>query len=395
MTAEAHGTRTALVASPGLRADATAAPPPETALDLRAAARHLIEHPIVAAEQHPEMFRLIRRHESQLGRWFTQRFGYRLQVAADTARLFKSSVVASRRPLRTASASPRPFSQREYTMLGLALAAVAAGPDVISLRDLIQEIRSAAADAAVELSDTPADRRALVTALRWMIGQGAATEMHAGVGSYASDGTADAVLRIRPDRVAMLPLPALARAVAPDQLLDRSHQRQAPRPWMRSALLEDPVVYRSDLTNDEWSELRRRLGEEQAIFDEMFGLRIEARAEGLAAIDPDGGLTDSRFPAGGTVGQAALLLIDQLVAADRNPVERSAAVAAITGLAQIHRVQSRHWGLLAEEPERLTDRILELLQDHRLAAVSGEMVELLPAAWRYAVEVRVEQGAML
>ena len=395
MTAEAHGTRTALVASPGLRADVTAAPPPETALDLRAAARHLVQHPIVAAEQHPEMFRLIRRHESQLGRWFAQRFGYRLQVAADTARLFKSSVVASRRPLRTASASPRPFSQREYTMLGLALAAMAAGPDVISLRDLIQEIRSAAADAAVVLSDTPADRRALVTALRWMIGWGAASEMHARVDSYASDGTADAVLRVRPDRVAMLPLPSLARAETPDQLLDRSHQRQAPRSWMRSTLLEEPVVYRSDLTHEEWSELRRRLGEEQAIFVEMFGLRIEARAEGLTAIDPDGGLTDSRFPAGGTVGQAALLLIDRLVAADRNPVERSAAVAAVADLAQIHRVQSRHWGLLAEDPERLTDRILELLQDHRLAAVSGEMVKLLPAAWRYAVEVRVEQGALL
>ena len=370
-------------------------PPPEIALDLRAAARHLAEHPMVAAEQEPETFRLIRRHEPQLDRWFTQRFGYRLQVSADTARLFKSSLVASRRPLRTATAGLRPFAQREYTMLALVLAAMAAGPEVVSLRDLIQEIRSAAADAAVALSETPADRRALVTALRWLIGWGMATEMHARVDSYASDETADAVLRVRPDRVAMMPLPALARAETPDQLLDRSDQRRATRPWMRSMLLEEPVVYRSDLTEDEWSELRRRFGEERAIFSEMFGLSIEARAEGLAAIDPDGSLTDSRFPAGGTVGQAALLLIDRLVAADRNPVERSAAVAAVAALAKVHRVQSRHWGQIAEDPERLTDDILELLGDHRLAAVAGEYVELLPAAWRYAVEVRVEQGSLL
>lgn len=395
MTVEPRSARADIAALSHRRTRPTDEPPPEIALDLRAAARHLVGNPMVAAEQQPETFRLIRKHEPQLGRWFTQRFGYRLQVSADTARLFKSSVVASRRPLRTAATSPRPFSQREYTMLALALAAMAAGPEVISLRHLIQEIRSAAADAAVALSETPADRRALVTALRWMISWGAAAEMHARVDSYASDETADAVLRVRSDRVAMLPLPALARAETHEQLLDRSHQRRASRSWMRSMLLEEPVVYRSDLTDDEWSELRRRFGEEQAIFNEMFGLSIEARAEGLAAIDPDGGLTDSRFPAGGTVGQAALLLIDRLVAADRNPVERSAAVAAVAELAEAHRVQSRHWGQLAEDPERLTDDVLELLCDHRLAAVSGETVELLPAAWRYAVDVRVEQGSLL
>ena len=373
-----------------------AEPAPEVALDLRAAARHLVEHPMVAAEHDPEAFRLIRRHEPQLDRWFTQRFGYRLQVGADTARLFKSTVVARRRPLRTATVTRRPFSQREYTMLALALAAVAAGPDVISLRDLIEEIRAAAAEAGVVLSEERSDRRALVTALRWMIACGAAAEMHDRIDSYASDGTADAVLRVRPDRVAMVALPSLARAETPEQVLDRSDQRQpSPRPWMRSLLLEEPVVYRSDLTDGEWAELRRRLGEETRIFNEMFGLSIEARAEGLAAIDPEGGLTDSRFPAGGTVGQAALLLIDRLVAADRNPVERSAAVAAVAELAEVHRVQSRHWAQTADDPERLTDEILELLQDHRLMQVSGESIELMPAAWRYAVEVRIEQGSLL
>ena len=372
-----------------------AEPRPEIALDLRAAARHLVVHPMVAAEQDPEMFRLIRRHEPQLDRWFTQRFGYRLQVGADTARLFKSSAVATRRPLRTAAATRRPFSQREYTMLALALAAVAAGPDTISLRDLIEEIRSAAAEAGVKLSEESSDRRALVTALRWMIECGAATELHARVDSYASDGSADAVLRVRPDRVALLALPVLARVDTPAQLLDRSEQRSGSRPWMRSMLLEEPVVYRDDLTDSEWSELRRRLGEETRMFNEMFGMSIEARAEGMAAIDPDGGLTDSRFPAGGTLGQAALLLIDHLVAADRNPVERRSVVAAVEDLAEVHRVQSRHWAQIADDPEGLTDQILELLQDHRLAEVREETVELLPAAWRYAVEVRIEQGALL
>lgn len=370
-------------------------PRPEIALDLRAAARHLVEHPLTAAEQDPEMFRLIRRHEVRLDRWFTQRFGYRLQVGADTARLFKSSVVATRRALRTAAVSNRPMTQREYTMLALTLAAVSSGPDVISLRDLIEDIRSAAAEGGVTLSEEPSDRRSLVNALRWMISRGAAFEMHAQIDTYASDGSADAVLRVRPDRVALLALPVLARAENPEQLLDRSEPRRASRAWMRSLLLEEPAVYRSDLTDSEWSELRRRLGEEAEIFNEMFGLTIEARAEGLAAIDPDGGLTDSRFPASGTVGQAALLLIDRLLADDKFPAERSAAVEALTDLVEIHRVQSRHWAQIADDPERLTEEVLDLLQDHRLARVSGDLIELLPAAWRYAVEVRIEQGSLL
>lgn len=365
-------------------------------LELRAAARHLAEHPLVLSESDPDTFRLVRRYEHQLDRWFTQRFGYRLEISADTARLFKSTVVAQRRALRTAADPGRPFSVREYTMLALALAAVAAGPSVISLRDLLHEIRSAATDAGVTVTEAASDRRALVAALKWMISHGAASEEHDRIDRYKSDSEADAVLRIRPDRVALLPLPVLARSETVEDLLDRSEQRQSSlRAWMRSALLEEPVLYRSDLSDDEWTELRRRLGEESSIFDEMFGLRLEARAEGVAAIDPEDGMTDSRFPTSGTVGQAALLLIDRLVAADRNPVERSAAVAIVAELAEIHRVQSRHWAQIADDPERLTGEVLELLQDHRLARASGDMIELLPAAWRYAVDVRIEQGSLL
>ena len=362
---------------------------PQRQLDLRAAARHLVTHPLVLAERDPDTFGLIRRHEQTLDRWFTQRFGYRLQVTADTARLFKSTVVTRRRPLCTASTQSRPFSVREYTMLSLALAAVAAGPSVISLRDLLHEVRSAATDADVTVTDEPADRRALVTALRWMIRHGVAIEMHDRVDRYAADAAADAVLRIRPDRVALLPLPVLARSEAVDEVLDRPDRGLSSRAWMRSALLEEPVLYRTDLADDEWAELRRRLGEESAIFEEMFGLNIEARAEGVMAIDPEDRLTDSRFPRSGTVGHAALLLIDRLVETDRTPLGRSEFVDAVAVLAAEHR---RYWSKLAEDPDRLADEILELLGDHRLAETDGDVVRLLPAAWRYGVAVEADEG---
>ena len=358
---------------------------PRRELDLRAAARHLVSHPLVLAEHDPDTFRLIRRYEHSLDRWFTQRFGYRLQVAADTARLFKSTVVARRRPLRTTADQGRALSVREYTMLALALAAVAAGPNVISLRDLLQKIRSAASDAGVTVTEALIDRRALVAALKWMIRHGLASEAHNRVGRYIGDSEADAVLCIRPDRVAMLPLPALASSETVDALLDRSEQRRSyPRRWMRSTLLEEPVLYRGDLADDEWAELRRRLGEEAGIFDEMFRLRLEIRAEGVAAIDPEDGMTDSRFPLGGTLGHATLLVIGRLIETERSAIERREFVETVEALATDHR---RYWSKLADEPERLAAAVLELLQDHRLADVRDGTVRLLPAAWRFRAEV--------
>ena len=363
-----------------------------TRQELREAARHLATHPIVQAERDQEVFRLIKRHSNQLDRWFSQRFGYRLQVTADTARLFKSTVAPARRPLLTASTNKRPFSIREYTMLALALAAVVAGPNVISLHDLIEKIRSAAAEAEITIGVEPSDRRALVNALRWMIFHGVATEMHDRIDSYVSDSQADAVLNVRPDRVTLLPLPVLARSETAGQVHDRSDQRQSPRMWMRSMLLEEPVVYRTDLTDNEWTELRRRLGEESAIFEEMFGIQFEVRAEGIAAIDPEGKMTDSSFPGNGTVHHAALLLIDRLAAAGQNPIANHAVRSAVADLAREHR---RYWSQQADDSDRFTEEILRLLCNHRLVETAEDSVHLLPAAWRYSAKVRIEQTSLL
>ena len=355
-------------------------------VELRATARRLVTQPLLNAEDDPDAFRLIRRHEQQLDRWFTQRFGYRLQLTSDTARLYKTTTVANRRPLRTKIAQQRPLSIREYTMLSLLLAAISSGPTVTSLRDLLQDVRSAATEADVIITDEPADRRALVTAMRWLIANGIATEMHDRVDRYVGDAGSDAVLRIRPDRAALLPLPSLARADTPQELQDRPERTTATRQWMRAALLEEPVLYRTDLSDDEWGELRRRLGHESAIFEEMLGAYLEARAEGIAIIDPGDDLTDSRFPKGGTTGHAALLLLDRLTRADSTVMAKADFVAEVSALAAERR---QYWSQLADNPESLADEILDLLEDHRLAEFTNGTFRLLPAAWRYQADVNI------
>ena len=374
----------------------TMADEPQAAGEQREVARHLVQNPLVTKERDPERFRLIRRHEGELDRWFTQRLGYRLHVDGDTARLYKTGYVPDRRPLRTSTG--RPFHRSEYVLLSLVLAATASGPDVISLRDLVEQVRSAAAETGIVIGDERADRRELVTVLSWLIDRGLAVELHARIDAYAADDAADAVLKLRPDRIVLLALPALAGAADAGTLLAQAERRSGTRQWMRARLVEDPVLYRTDLSDAEWGELRRRLGDEGAFLDEMFGLRLEARAEGVAAIDPAGMLAERRFPTTGTIGHAALLLIDQVVArnvrtselqsgdgadlgdrasrSDRLPM--SDVVALVTELAVEH---ASHWANdMVSAPERLASRVVELLVDLRLADVvdeppDGAMVE--------------------
>src|SRR5690606_29349749 len=162
------------------------------------------------------------------------------------------------------------------------------------------------------------------------------------------------------------PVPALAGSESAEELLERADRRAVTRQWMRCRLVEDPVLYRDDLTGAEWTELRRRLGAAEHILDEMFGLVRAPPAEGVAAADPSGALTDRRFPASsGTVGHAALLLIDVLglgSGEDSREGEWTAMADVVEAVRELTVLNTRRWSNdLVEAPEQLADKALELL----------------------------------
>lgn len=350
------------------------------------AARALLVRPWRPAQPDPALFALIRRHAETLDRWFTQRLGYRLVVHGDTARLVKTGYVPSDRPLRTHN--DRRFIGREYVALALVLAATASGPDRISLRDLVLQVRTAAADGGVVLGGGAAERRAVVTALRWLIAHGVVRELDRTVAGYESDDGADALLEIRNDRLTLLPTPALVGAESAEELLERAAGEGTGRAAMRRRLVEDPVLYAEDVAPDDWAELRRRFGEEARYLEEMFGFVVEARAEGVAAIDVDGGCSDHAFPRPGTTPHAALLLLDVLVArhragADPDTVDRE--------LAELVQRYGRYWKRDAvADPAALHSEVVELLAAMDLIRVepSGR-VTLRAAAARFAPAITV------
>jgi uncharacterized protein (TIGR02678 family) len=224
-----------------------------------------------------------------------------------------------------------------------------------------------------------------------MVDHGLASELHDHVDAYVADAQADAILRMRPDRIVLLPIPGLGRATDAAALLEQANRSEPPRVWVRRRLVEDPVVYRADLGEEAWAELRRRMGDEERYLHEMFGLLIENRAEGVAAIDPDGDLADQAFPTGGTVGHASLLLIEALLS--RTTPTDPAPTATIDDvertIADLCAVHAQRWANeLATAPERLASRVMTLLVELRLARLDQhhQTFTLLAAAARFQAE---------
>ncbi|MDQ2884166.1 MAG: TIGR02678 family protein [Actinomycetota bacterium] len=357
---------------------------PQRAGELTGSARALLTRPWRTAEADRPLFLLIRRHAEQLDRWFAQRLGYRLIVGTDTARLVKTGHIPLDRPLRTHT--DRPFTTREYVLLALVLAATAAGPDRISLRDLVLQVRSAAADAGIALDGATSERRALVTALRWLVGNGVVRELDRSVTGYETDADADALLEVRNDRMALLPASALVGVQSADELLDRAAGEGTGRAALRRRLVEDPVLHADDVAPEDWAELRRRFGEESRYCEEMFGLVVEARAEGVAAIDVDGGCTDIAFPAGGTTAHAALLLLDALTTRHRDGADNAVLDCELRELLECY---GRYWRKDVE-PENLRDEAVALLTAMAVVTVEPDgRVRPRPVAARFAPDVTV------
>ncbi|GAA4783548.1 hypothetical protein GCM10023200_16240 [Actinomycetospora chlora] len=369
---------------------------PQRDTELVVATRALLARPWRTAESDPDLLAVIRRHADALDAWFSTELTYRLVVTADTARLVKTGHVPTDRPLRTVATTPRAFTPAEYTALALVLAATTSGPDRTSLRDLVNAVHSAAAEAGVVQDTDPASRRALVTALRWLIAQGMLRELDRGVAGYEHDADADALLEVRQDRMALLPTAALVGAETADELVGRATERGSATTAVRRRLVEDPVVLAEDLEPARFAELRRRAGDEARRIEARTGLVLEARAEGIAALDVDGGCSDTAFPGGGTVAHAALLLVSELIyqfrpAEDPEPIPWP-SVREVLG--ELVGEYGRYWSKAAiADPERFALDVVGLLESMRLVArgVDGAL-RVLPAAARYVPAVTVTDG---
>jgi uncharacterized protein (TIGR02678 family) len=381
----------------------------QVAAERRTALRALLLNPLLTADgPRADDLLLVRKHREHLQRLCAEGLGYRLVVEPKVARLFKAGLGRdASRPLRkkmTSSGRGRPFDPRAYALLCLTLAALTRCSGQLLLDELVAQVRSAVADAglAVDL-DTVADRRALAAALGVLIELGVLVERDGDLARFADDATAQSLLDVRRERLRLLVAAGLSGAQSPQDLLDTAALPSAAggaRVAVRRRLLESPVLSVTDLTADQvewWSRNRNR---ERDWLRDNAGLELELRAEGALAIDPDEVLTDVAFPGTGSARHAALLVLERIADAAREPA-RGAEVAErvwrpvvdfVGALAAVVAEHGRGLKKAYDDVALLRTDVIVVLTESGLFRRTDDGFEVHAAAARYAARTSYAEG---
>lgn len=384
---------------------------PQDAAERQRAARALMLRPLLLADgPDADDFRLVRRHRTELTRMFADGLGYRLHVDPRAARLFKAGLGRDPgRLLRRRSGVS--FTPRTYALVCLTLAALTRSRSQLLVDELVQQVRSAAVDAGVELDlDGASDRRGLNAAFLLLVGLGVLRERDGDLEHWADQRT-QALLDVRRDLLGLLVAAPLGSATGVDELLEQAALPSAvggARTAVRRRLLESPLLSVADLHTDHQEWWGRNRNREREWFDSRFGLRLELRAEGAVVVDPDETFTDEAFPGADKTRQLALLVLETLAEvarvarADRGGEVSQVhapwhAVSAADADARAHEVWQRWHARLRrdqrDDPEGAVRAAYDVLVRFGLVRLGDGLVLVHPAAARYAPLVRLDERA--
>ncbi|MEU5848398.1 TIGR02678 family protein [Saccharopolyspora shandongensis] len=380
--------------------------------------RLLLARPLLTAAADEDGFDLVRRRRDPIAKWFDYYCGWRAHIEPRLghARLSK---VADRpdpsRPARRVRSSRAPFDRRRYTLLCVAAAELLAVP--VTTIGLLADRMVQATAAEPELPTFDPTRRdersAYVDSLKWLERCGAIRPVDGSTESYLDHADAKVLYQIDPTLLVRL----LAAPVPPSRLNDpeigallaESRYGDAADPdapvsdnqrnlWLRHSimrrLIDDPVVYRVDLTAAQLGYLASPTGRRIiARGVQQAGCVLEERSDGYLVIDPDAIATDTKFPDDSSHSKvAALLILDKLnETADWLPAGELALAAAEL----LDRFRS--WGKAYRSDDgaqRLAHDAVAILRAFGLAERRADgAIRALPAAARYAVErIRTDEA---
>ena len=384
--------------------------PAEEQAQRRAALRALLAKPLLVAADDAEALVLVRRHLTALSDWLRRETGWRLSVNAETARLFKTAPLAADPTHPARGHNKEPFSRRRYVTLCLALSALARADAQTTLGSLADDVLTSAAEPALAAAgftltlDNRADRADLVAVVRLLLALGALTRVAGDEDAYLSAGT-DVLYDVRrpvlgmlltgsrgPSTVAAGAFEARLAELTTEPVAETDDLRnQALRRSLTRRLLDDPVVYYDELTEEERVYLVAQRHNITARIAEATGLLPELRAEGIAMVDPDDELTDVRMPEQRTDGHLTLLVAEYLAGRERAP--RAELLAFVRKAAQAH---AGYWRKGVTDPGaegELLDVALEKLTALRLVDIDTEVtragaasvIRACPAIARFAL----------
>jgi uncharacterized protein (TIGR02678 family) len=312
---------------------------PETEAERRRAFRALLRNPLLQATgETAEEFTLVRRHSEWLKNWLSKFPAWSLHLNKDVARLCKipADLLDGTRPAidRTTGTT---FTRRRYAMLCFALAALERMDRQTTLGQVAQAIMQfIAADRNLQSASLVFDvgnhdqRRDLVHAVRLLMDLGVLSKLDGDERQFQTkNDSADVLYDI--NRAVLAAILNVSRSASSVEAMrgavggslaeraaklteeSRSGTDETPGHRIRSrlvrALLDDPILYFEDLTEEERIYFEEHRGYLLRQICEATGLVAEVRREGVALVDDDDFLTDVKLPDQGMEGHVSLLLV--------------------------------------------------------------------------------------
>jgi uncharacterized protein (TIGR02678 family) len=272
---------------------------------------------------------------------------------------------------------------------------------------VISELADRVTGLAASRTDIPgydstqrAERRDLVAAVRLLVEHGAliptrdqsSTERDergylSGDGNaiYDVDHRAAAVLLAAPVPPTRADTPSGLTRPPASNSEDGENRRR--RHAIMRRLVDDPVLYITDLSEDELAYYRSQRPALIRELKNMLDVRVEVRAEGAAVLDDE--LTDRPFPKERTAQFAALLLAQRFAAASTSDDAEKATISAerVTEMCvEVADLVSRQVKTIGQRPvstEAVSSVALKMLIELRMVELIGNDVRPLPVIARY------------
>lgn len=375
----------------------------------RRAFRALLARPVLAARGPTEAdYRRVRKFETELRVWLEANTGWRLTVDTSAARLHKRRTGDD--PTRgLVDGQRRLFTRRRYVLLALSLAVLERSGGQVTLGRLADDVIGELGDprfAAVGLEFTLGgrdERSDIVAVVRVLLSIGALRRVEGDEERFV-DASVDVLYDIEHGIVGVMLQSAQApsgigrggfedrlAAVTEQQFVDTDDARnRSLRRILTRRLLDDPVVEYTTLTENESAYMAHQ---RRAITDRITdatGLVAEVRAEGIAMLDPEDGLTDVRMPEGGAPGHLALLVATRLASEGRMTQE-----AVVSYVSEMCETNATIWGSTIQSRPRseLAQEAVSRLRALSLVSVGADSITAHPALSRFRLgNARVSGG---
>jgi len=370
---------------------------PDAETEVASTLRLLARQPWLIAGRDDAAISAVRRNFDAL-KSVLNRLGWLLIVERDLVRL-KKTPPSGRRLADWSVQAPPPLTCAWVFLL----AAAAEGmPHQVTIGQLVEAGKSAAAEAGVPVTACRSERRAITRAVHQLVDRGVIEETDGQIDTYLEDDDALVLLTIFHTRLLHLVAqfdPTTDPADDPARwLANVSRQPDAGR-RMRQRLVDDTCVHTVDLDEVEADWLSRRLrSDDGAPLASAFGLTIERRAEGAAFVVPDetfrwpSELGQVPFPTTGIVPHVALLLSDWIAVSGHTGgpgtgwrgLPRRAVLEELIRLADKQSVGKGGWPAdRVENPEGLLADVEQLLTGVGLLRISADWWWLSPVMGRW------------